>query len=82
MFSPLGYGGGYHDLLSDMYGDSDDDYDDTPVDFLRPDGDIEGKDVQWCLDNNFFQVPQIIHYGLEIGIIRIIQKRSICTNNV
>lgn len=30
----------------------------TPVDFLRPDGDIEGKDVQWCLDNDFFQIHE------------------------
>ena len=29
---------------------------DTPVDFLRPDGDVEGKGIQWCLDNNFFQI--------------------------
>jgi len=58
MFSPFGYGAGY-------YGDSDDEYYDDgynhkPVDFLRPDGDTETKDVQWCLDNNFFQV----HDGL------------------
>jgi len=58
MFSPFGYGMGY-------YGDSDDEYYDDgynhkPVDFLRPDGDTETKDVQWCLDNNFFQV----HDGL------------------
>ena len=33
-------------------------FDDTPVDFLRPDGDIEGKDVQWCLDNDFFQIHE------------------------
>ena len=38
-----------------MY-DDDDDYDDSCVEFLRPDGDIEGKDVPWCLDNGFFQV--------------------------
>ena len=38
-----------------MY-DDDDDYDDSYVEFLRPDGDIEGKDVPWCLDNGFFQV--------------------------
>ena len=33
-------------------------FDDTPVDFLHPDGDIEGKDVQWCLDNDFFQIHE------------------------
>lgn len=33
-------------------------FDDTPVEFLRPDGDIEGKDVQWCLDNDFFQIHE------------------------
>ena len=31
-------------------------YNDTPVDFFRPDGDIEGKDIQWCLDNHFFEI--------------------------
>jgi len=51
MFSGFGYGMGYYDD-----DESHRDYDDTPVDFLCPDGDIEGKDVQWCLDNDFFQV--------------------------
>ena len=36
-----------------MYDDDDDYY----VEFLRPDGDIEGKDIPWwCMDNGFFQV--------------------------
>ena len=28
----------------------------SPVKFLRPDGDIE--DLQWCLDNDFFQIHE------------------------
>lgn len=38
-------------------------HNDTPVNFFRPDGDIEGMDIQWCLDNNFFE----IHDGLWSG---------------
>lgn len=30
----------------------------SPVKFLRPDGDIEDKDVQWCLDNDFFHIHE------------------------
>jgi hypothetical protein len=33
------------------------------VTFYRPDGDTEGKDVGWCLDNNFYE----IHPGLWSG---------------
>lgn len=49
-FAHLGYQDlDYHDEFE---------FDDTPVKFLRPDGDIEGKDVQWCLDNDFFQIQE------------------------
>jgi hypothetical protein len=51
-FAHLDFQGCRQDL--DYYDEFE--FDDTPVDFLRPDGDIEGKDVQWCLDNDFFQI--------------------------
>lgn len=38
-------------------------YNDTQVWFLRPDGDIETKDIQWCLDSGFFQVDDGLWSG-------------------
>jgi hypothetical protein len=35
----------------------------TPVTFYRPDGDTEGKDVQWCLDNGFFHIEEDLWSG-------------------
>lgn len=43
--------------------DGDCSWDDTEVTFLRPDGDEETKDVQWCLDNDFFQIEEGIWSG-------------------
>ena len=53
----------HDDIIYGSYYDDHDDYNDTPVDFLRPDGDIEGKDIQWCLDNGFFQVEDGLWSG-------------------
>lgn len=50
---------GYYDYDSDG-GES---WDDTPVDFLRPDGETEGKNVQWCLDNGFFEIEEGLWSG-------------------
>jgi len=58
MFSGFGYGMGYYDD-----DESHRDFDDTPVEFFRPDGDTESKDVQWCLDNDFFQVEDGLWSG-------------------
>jgi len=42
----------------------DDDGDDNgEVTFFRPDGDTETKDVQWCLDNGFFEVEKGLWSG-------------------
>ena len=38
--------------------DGDESWDATPVTFIRPDGSAETKDIQWCLDNNFFEVEE------------------------
>ncbi len=40
-----------------------DSYDHTEVTFFRPDGDTETKDVQWCLDNGFFEVEKGLWSG-------------------
>jgi len=52
-------------MFYDYGNDSDggESWDDTPVTFLRPDGDWEGKDVQWCLDNDFFEVEEGVWSG-------------------
>lgn len=38
------------ELVGDRY------FDLSEVSFHRPDGNVEGKDVQWCLDNGFYQI--------------------------
>jgi len=40
----------------ERFSNGDEYVDFTPVSFHRPDGDVEGKDVQWCLDNDFYQI--------------------------
>ena len=35
----------------------------TPVTFYRPDGDTEGKDIQWCRDNGFFHIEEDLWSG-------------------
>jgi hypothetical protein len=57
------YGFGYDYVEGGDSEEEEDDYDYTEVDFLRPDGDIETKDVQWCKDNNFFQVGDELWSG-------------------
>eukprot|EP00979_Chaetoceros_neogracilis_P001986 scaffold360_cov262-Chaetoceros_neogracile.AAC.3 len=53
-----GYGGQYNNKITDsFYGDAyycGGDYDES--EFFRPDGDLEGKDVNWCLSNGFFMI--------------------------
>lgn len=50
-------------MMYDYESDGACSFDDTPVTFLRPDGDTEGKDVQWCLDNDFFEVEEGLWSG-------------------
>lgn len=46
-------------LGKNEYGDECEiDGDDEPVTFIRPDGSIEEKSVQWCLDNDFCEVEE------------------------
>ena len=47
----------------DYHSDGDVSWDNTEVEFLRPDGGSEGKDVQWCLDHNFFEVEEGVWSG-------------------
>lgn len=35
----------------------------SPAEFLRPDGDVEGKNVQWCLDNDFVHIREGLWAG-------------------
>lgn len=52
-FGGWGYGGQYNNKITDAYYGGGD-Y--NGCEFFRPDGDIEGKDVNWCLSNGFFMI--------------------------
>jgi hypothetical protein len=64
------------------------------IDFLRPDGSIEGKGIDWCLSNDFFQIEEGLWSGPwfydtypaakvvhEERIKRTEQIRSICESS-
>mmetsp|Transcript_36472 Transcript_36472/g.74405 ORF Transcript_36472/g.74405 Transcript_36472/m.74405 type:complete len:851 (+) Transcript_36472:234-2786(+) len=61
--SSFGVSFGDNNYYDDDYDDYLDNYDSTPVTYYRPDGDTEGKDVQWCKDKGFFKVEEGLWSG-------------------
>ena len=61
----LGPPGCFDDGARYDFGGDDDDFegDQTEVEFLRPDGDMETKSVQWFLDHKFFEVEKGLWSG-------------------
>ncbi|GFH61089.1 hypothetical protein CTEN210_17565 [Chaetoceros tenuissimus] len=48
-----GLGGKYNNKMGCNY---EEDWHFQQVEFYRPDGDVEGKDIGWCLSNGFFMI--------------------------
>mmetsp|Transcript_27241 Transcript_27241/g.31147 ORF Transcript_27241/g.31147 Transcript_27241/m.31147 type:complete len:344 (+) Transcript_27241:119-1150(+) len=49
-----GFGGQYNNKMTDY--NFDEEWQCENVEFHRPDGDVEGKDIGWCLSNGFFMI--------------------------
>jgi hypothetical protein len=70
---------GYDDNKWEIYGDKYVDF--MQVDFLRPDGDIEGKDVQWCLDNEFYHIEEDLWAGNWYFRDNPVINKQLCVDN-